>query len=138
MRNYYTQSSALGFLTRAISILISACLLAAALVSPASATHWRYAQITWTQAADNTVNVTVQQAWRRSFFGSSCIIFVAGFPVGTTCTGVGGLADIGEIVGGGGLGWSLNWGDSSTTELFLEVTSIDPAKEFVTCTEVFT
>jgi len=114
-----------GFLLRATLKLISSCLLAVALVSPASASHFRYGQITWTQAGGNTVDVTVQQAWRRSFF--PC--FDISTELGTACTGVDGRAAIGDVVGVTGF---LDWGDlSSTTPLYITVTSIDPVNDWL-------
>ncbi|MCH8073499.1 MAG: hypothetical protein IIA09_16300, partial [Proteobacteria bacterium] len=129
MQNNFTPSSALGFLMRATSILISACLLAAALVSPASATHFRYGSITWTQAGGNAVNVTLQMASRRTFYTPfGCLNISSGTPAPTACTGPGGDPGIGDIVNPFE---TFIWGDSSSTSVFLKVTSIDPANDWL-------
>lgn len=130
MKHLEKPINVLGSLARASSTIISSFILAAVLVSTASATHFRYGQITWTQVSGNTVEATVQQAWRRASF-ISCVdpthIDVLSDPFGTAaipCSGADGLVSIGDVAAP--FTADLQWGDGiSPTTLYILVTSVD-------------
>ena len=120
---------------RFLSIVATACLLNFVLATPASATHFRYGQITWTQDGGNSVNATVQLAWRRASF-ISCVdpthANVLTDPFGTAavpCSGGDGFVSLGDVTAP--FTSALDWGDASTqTQLYFLVTSVDLANNW--------
>jgi hypothetical protein len=100
------------------SFMAVAVLLA---IDTAQASHGRYAQITWTPLAGNTVEFTVQTAWRRSFLGTAgCVDPVTVSQI--SCTGPDGLPGIGDVVP---ILFILDFGDGSIETPYSVVTSID-------------
>ena len=73
--------------------LLSVLALCAPALS-ANATHFRFGQTTWTQIGVNTVEVTIQNAWRRN--GYSCLDPATLFSV--PCTGPGGQPGVGDVI----------------------------------------
>jgi hypothetical protein len=136
MKNTDNSTTTLGLLIRSTLALVSACLLASVIVTTASATHFRYGQITWTQVSGNTVEATVQLAWRRAEF-ITCVdpthpnVLSAPFPdpdmpdnAAIPCSGPDGFVGMGDVAAP--FTAALEWGDGiSPTTLYILVTSVD-------------
>src|SRR5437867_12278441 len=61
-----------------------------------NATHFRYGHIVWNTGSGNTINFTIQNAWRRNDYGGVCVntttlTFVP-------CTGSDGLPAVGDVI----------------------------------------
>jgi len=115
------------------------CALAAlvfANASPAGASHFRYGHYSWVQKGGNSIEVTVQNAFRRDGYGIYCVDAATlthkscsppppGFPFD-------GFPQVGDVVIEAIGASRLNWGDGSPTvgspfgPLLYLVTSIDP------------
>lgn len=85
----------------------------------AQATHYRYGSITWNRVNDTTrtVTFTINQAWRRTFFTGA-------FPVT-----VGSTVDVQT---------PLVFGDATSANVILTVTSVNLAEDFFTGTATIT
>jgi hypothetical protein len=84
------------------------------------ATHFRYANITWNRDAVNPLKIhfTVTEAWRRGFAWNT---YFAGNPV---------PPNVGNTINFGG-NFPLNFGDASSANIVLTVTSISVAEDWV-------
>ncbi len=81
---------------------------------PAHATHYRGGSLTWVAAEGNTVEFTLQTAWRRSGYSSSnkrCIDPTNLKSV--KCSGLDDFADVGDVIKEGIGGTMLDPGDGS-------------------------
>jgi hypothetical protein len=114
----------------------------------AFATHFRYGNLTWAPAASpaNTVNFTLEAAWRRDYpfvnnGGPECIN-TTGTTLATffvACTGPGGLPGVGDVVWepnaevfpGQGANINMNAAPISGPGLLYRITSIDVANNWV-------
>jgi hypothetical protein len=116
-------------------IILAVLAFGALIVQAASATHFRYGQVNWTNTSGNTVNVTIQNGWRRDADG--CVSKTVAGPVApVACTGAGGLPGVGDVIDEttGNTVW--NWGDGNTVsspygELLYKVTSVDAAADWL-------
>jgi hypothetical protein len=98
---------------------------------PAEATHFRYGSLTWRPLGGNTVEFTLQNAWRRSSTPSfdDCVNPATGMV--TPCTGAGGLAAPGDVIREDIGSTTLFTGDGAEIQvgsqglLYYLVTSID-------------
>jgi cysteine-rich repeat protein len=116
-------------------LLIAA--LALGIPPAARATHFRYSQISWTPAAGNAIDFTVQSSWRRSNTPSfnPCINVATNAVI--PCSGVDGLAMPGDVIREDIGDTQLIFGDSSSPAgspggpLYYLVTSIDPTNNWL-------
>ncbi|HJQ83595.1 MAG TPA: hypothetical protein VKA21_05945 [Candidatus Binatia bacterium] len=111
-------------------------LLACAAWTPAYATHFRYAHITWRPVSGNTVEFIIQAAWRRSASPTfdECVNPATGAVI--ACTGPGGLSGVGDVVREDIGDTTFFPGDgteiriSGQDYLYFKVTSIDPTNNW--------
>lgn len=94
-------------------------------VLTADASHYRYGSLSWSPGTGNTVNFSMQNAWRLSS-GWSCIDPSTGS--GTPCTGTGGEPGLGDIFDADN---DLDFGDSDSESIALLVTAVDPTNDWV-------
>lgn len=97
-----------------------------AIASNASASHFRYGHIFWKQVGNNTVEATVQAAWRRNGY----VCWDASTLTVTACSSDDGLPGVGDVFLENIGGTTLNWGDGTIASsplgrLLFVVTSID-------------
>ena len=99
----------------------------------AYASHFRYGHYTWKPTSGNTIEFTIQNAFRRDGYictNPATLTFVP-------CTGPGGLAGVGDVFLETIGGTVFNPGDGSPTigsplgPLLYRVTSIDPANNWL-------
>ena len=92
-----------------------------------NASHFRSGHINWKHVSGNTVEFSVQSAWRRGFFRGACIDPGAGSS--TSCRGAGNVPDVGDLV----RDWDfyLNTGDGSTIRAYFYVTAVDPVTDWM-------
>ncbi len=113
--------------------------------SPAQATHFRYGHITWDVGSGNTIEFTIQDAWRRDAYNNSnspdrCVNTQTN--TSTACTGSGGNPAVGDVIherqggsqfdpgdGSGLIGSPVTIGGSDA--LLYLVTSIDAANNWL-------
>src|SRR3990172_1453331 len=96
-------------------------------------THFRYGHYTWTQAGGNTIEVTLQNAFRRNGYSCRDLVSLGVVP----CTGPDGLPGVGDVIAEF-IGFTqFDWGDGSPSvgspigPLLYLVTSIDPANNWL-------
>lgn len=98
---------------------------------PAEATHFRYGSLTWRPLGGNTVEFTLQNAWRRSNTPSFDDCVNPGTGAVVPCSGAGGLAAPGDVIREDIGGTTLFTGDGGEIQvgsqglLYYLVTSID-------------
>ncbi len=113
----------------------------------ARATHERATLITWVPTTGNTVEFTIQGAWRRDAYGNGSglnrCVTATNPPVNGSCTGTGGFAGVGDIIHetqGSSGGTTFDFGDGSATfgvtiggqkALLYVVTSVDPTNNWL-------
>ncbi len=114
----------------------STLLFALLLVSVAHATHFRYGHISWTVGTSpNSVNVRILDAWRGNGYNNRCVNPVSVSFV--ACTGPGGVAGVGDIIGEVIGNSKFDWGDGTPTvgstlgPLLYLVTAIDPVNNWL-------
>ena len=125
-------------ITTAVCAAAVIVLWAVTVTDVASATHFRYGHYSWKPASGNTIEFTLQNAFRRD--GYSCVDPATGTPSTSpspvSCTGPGGLPGIGDVFVEFIGGTVFNTGDggqvgSPSGPLLYKVTSIDPANNWV-------
>jgi hypothetical protein len=114
-------------------LVIVMALWALATAGQASASHFRYGHYNWHPVAGNTIDFTIQNAFRRD--GYSCVSTVSPHPT-VPCTGPGGAPGIGDVIEEFIGFTTFSPGDSTTIgsplgPLMYVVTSIDPANNWL-------
>jgi hypothetical protein len=81
---------------------------------PAYATHYRGGHLTWVAADGNTVEFTLQAAWRRSGYSTKSKRCIDPKKLkNVNCSGADGFADVGDVIKEGIGGTMLDPGDGS-------------------------
>jgi cysteine-rich repeat protein len=99
-------------------------------VGSADASHFRYGHYAWSRVGGNTVEVTLQNAFRRDS-DCGCFSVSSGSPVPVSCSAGDGYPQVGDIVDECVGETQFEWGDGdSTGTLLYTITSIDPANNW--------
>lgn len=119
---------------RATALLAPVLALLCGAFQPAVATHFRYGHISWTPGSGNTINFTIQNAWRHNGY-TSCVNTTTLTLV--PCNGPGGLPAVGDVIHEFIGATTFTPGDGSPPKgsgfgpfLYL-VTAIDPANNWL-------
>ncbi|MHB8377495.1 MAG: hypothetical protein ACYDEB_11140 [Dehalococcoidia bacterium] len=106
-------------------------------IQAAEASHFRYGSYFWTQAGGNSVSITLQNAFRRTGYGSRCVDpATPGIDI-VPCTGADTYPAIGDVVYEGIGDTTFNWGDGTPAigsprgPLLYRVTSVDPTDNWL-------
>jgi hypothetical protein len=119
--------------TRWLLLVLVTSVLSLIATEGALASHFRYGHYNWQPVSGNTIDFTLQNAFRRDSYG--CYSTVTLSP--TACTGPGGGPGVGDVIVEFTGGTTFNPGDGTGTigsplgPLMFLVTSIDPANNWL-------